>query len=111
MAIRTGQIYFVKNAKLGKANYARPCLVLRVSSNSAHVTYFSTKTELCRPIDLIVHESYSGFKESGLKETSCLIADRDVTVELSFFDQAKLLGQLAGEVRQRVEDWWGESIC
>jgi|ERR1043165_2027329 hypothetical protein len=110
MLIEAGQIYLAKNVSLGKAHYPRPCLVLRVSPGAAHVAFFSTKIELARPIDLIVHDSDSGFKGSGLKETSCLLADRDVTVDRSYVDQAKLLGRLAREVKLKVENWWGDAI-
>ena len=110
MLVKAGQIYFVKNAKLGKANYARPCLVLRVNATSAHVTYFSTKIELCRSIDLIIYDSDPGFTESGLQETSCLIADRDISVDLSVFKHAKFMGQLAHVVKNRIENWWGEAM-
>jgi hypothetical protein len=110
MAIRAGQIYLAKNAKLGKAAYPRPCLVLRTSGSDALIAYFSTKFEASLSRDLSILKTDSGFKESGLKDDSYLVGDRDVTVELIFFVHAKLLGELSGELKQRVEDWWGEPL-
>ncbi len=69
MVVRAGQIYFVKNAVLGKATYARPLLVLRVSGNAAHVTPFSTQFELKEPGDVAVYSTDEDFKKTGITMT------------------------------------------
>jgi len=93
MSIRPGQIYFAKNAQLGKAQYARPCLVMRVSSEN-----------------FAIYEGDPGFKETGLSESSYLVSSHGVPVKWTFFDQVKLLGELIPELNDRVGDWWGEPI-
>ena len=108
MQIQAGQIYFAKHAALGKAKYARPCLVMRVDSAGAVVVYFSTKFGLIEPGNFPIYDTDEGFKETGLKESSFLVSSHGVPVKLNFFDGAKLLGKLTGELRRRVEIWWGE---
>ncbi|HLX64150.1 MAG TPA: hypothetical protein VKX17_22950 [Planctomycetota bacterium] len=108
MAIQAGQIYLSKHAALGKSKYARPCLVMRVDSVGAVVVYFSTKFDLIEPGNFPIYDTDEGFKETGLKESSYLVCNHGVPVKMHFFDGAKLLGNLTGELRRRVEEWWGE---
>jgi hypothetical protein len=110
MAIRAGQIYLAKSAKLGKAAYPRPCLVLRTFGSEALIAYFSTKFDASLSRDLTILKSDAGFTQTGLKDDCYLVGDRDVTVELSFFDHAKLLGELTGDLKRRVETWWGDPL-
>ena len=108
MPLCTGQIYLAKNAALGKAKYARPCLVVRADSTGAVVVYFSTKFELIAPENFAVYDTDEGFFETGLSASSYLISNHGVPVKLSFFEGAKLLGNLTGELLRQVEAWWGE---
>ncbi len=110
MPVQAGQIYFAKNAVLGKATYARPLLVLRVRDNSALVSLFSTQFELAEPGDLEIHESDREFKQTGLKKESYLPADREFKVSLDFFKDADFLGFVSGTIKKRVGDWWGEPL-
>ena len=60
--------------------------------------------------DLSIDKTDPDFKSTGLKESSYLLADRDVAVELDFFRRAKLIGQIEGELKRKVEEWRGEPL-
>ncbi|MCY3022551.1 MAG: hypothetical protein NTW87_26525 [Planctomycetota bacterium] len=50
MSIEAGHTYFLRKAvKVSKAEYGRPCLVLRVSKHDATICYFSTKMQHLEP--------------------------------------------------------------
>jgi hypothetical protein len=108
--ISAGEIYFVPRVKLGKAEYGRPCLVLRASSSEASVCFFSTKFELLRPYEVTLYETDVDFKNSGLREASFIVHTPTPDVPLEFFKGAKLLGHATGEFKRKVENWWGVPI-
>lgn len=60
--------------------------------------------------DLLLNELDLDFRTTGLDETSYLMADREIPVELDFFDGAKLLGHVSGEMKKQIENWWGEPL-
>lgn len=108
--IEPGQIYFFPKVKVGKAEYARPGLVLRVSEFDASIAYFSTKFELKEPQEVAILDSDPEFKTSGLRE-SCYIVDQPAAdVDLDFFKGAKLRGRATGHFKKNVEEWYGASI-
>jgi hypothetical protein len=106
--IHAGQIYLAKNAQLGKAKYRRPCLVIRTNSSGAVVSYFSTKFDLMESGDLLLNKNDPNFPSTGLEDSSYLMTDRDIPVESEFFDGAKYLGCVSGDMKKKVEEWWGE---
>ena len=108
MSIRAGQIYLSKNAALGKAKYARPCLVVRVELNGAVVVYFSTKFDLFDSESFAIYDTEPDFKDTGLDESSFLVSSHGVPVKPDFFDGAILLGQVTADLKKSVEEWWGE---
>lgn len=110
MSLKAGQIYRALKARLGKADYARPFLVLRVTQWDAEICYFSTKFDLIEREDLTLNELDSDFRETGLDETSYLIFHSINTEPHEFFKTAKLLGAVTGEIRKQVEDWWGAPL-
>jgi len=72
--------------------------------------YFSTKFELLESGNFSIYETDPGFKESGLDEASYLVSNYGVPVKPSFFDEGKVLGVITGDLKRRIEDWWGEPI-
>lgn len=74
----------------------------------AVVVYFSTKFDLLDSDNFVIYDTDQGFVETGLKESSCLVSNHGVPVKMEFFDGAILFGKLTGELRRRVEEWWGE---
>ena len=108
MSIEAGQLYFLRKAvKVSKAEYGRPCLVLRVSKQDATICYFSTKMEYLEPGSVAIYATDPDFKASGLRDSSCILADLTPDVELDYFKGAKLLGRATGEFKKRVEKWYG----
>jgi len=105
--ISAGQIYFIPKVDLGKADYGRPCLVLRVSKRDATVCYFSTKIEYREPGEVAILDTDADFKASGLRNSSYIMDETTPDVALEFFKGAKLLGRATGEFKKRVEDWYG----
>jgi hypothetical protein len=110
MLITAGQIYRAKKVKLGKVEYARPLLVLRVMQTDADICYLSTKFDLIEPDDLTPNELDADFAATGLDETSYLIFHSIDTEPLEFFRNTKLLGEIRGYVRKQGEDWWGAPL-
>jgi len=107
MTIEAGQIYFLRKAvKVGKADYPRPCLVLRASKLDATICYFSTKLENRKPGDVAIEATDPDFKASGLHDSSYILGALP-DVEIEYFKGAKLLGRATGEFKKRVEDWYG----
>lgn len=111
MSIEAGQIYFMRRAvKVGKADYGRPCLVLRASSLNATVCYFSTKMDDLEPGQVTIYAADPDFKASGLRDSSCIVLDMNDDVNLEFFKGAKLLGHATGAFKKRVEEWYGAPL-
>ncbi len=108
--IQAGEIYLIpKGVRIGNAEYARPCLVLRVSKSDASVCYFSTKMEY-RDCEVALFETDPDFKESGLRAASFIIEDSLEDVKLEFFDGAKRWGRASGEFKRQAEEWYGMPI-
>jgi hypothetical protein len=105
--LAAGQIYFIPKVDLGKADYGRPCLVLRASKHDATVCFFSTKIEYREPGEVAIHAADADFKASGLRDSSYIADDLTQDVKLDYFKGAKLLGRATGEFKKRVEDWYG----
>ena len=105
--IEPGQIYFFPKAKVGRSEYPRPGLVLRVSATDATVCYFSTKFELKEAGAVVIERTDVDFKTSGLKHASYLVDQAVAEVSTHSFKGAKLLGRANGEFKKRVEDWYG----
>jgi len=110
MRIEAGQIYYAKNAVLGKATYARPILILRVSNGNALVTPFSTQLELFQLGDLKIDVSAPEYPLTGLKKESYLMNGREFRVSLDFLKDARYLGFISGSIKKSVEVWWGEEL-
>ena len=108
MTIEAGQIYFIhKSVHLGKADYGRPCLVLRVSQHDATVCYFSTKMEYLESGQVAIYASDPDFKATGLHDSSRIFGAFTPDVPLDYFQGAKLLGHATSEFKKRVENWYG----
>lgn len=108
MNIEAGQIYFLRKAvKVSRAEYGRPCLVLRASKHDATICFFSTKMQYLEPGSVAIYTADPEFKASGLSDSSCILADLTPDVGLDYFKGAKLLGCATGEFKKRVEDWYG----
>ena len=108
--IQAGQIYFVPEVELGKVNYGRPCLVLRVNAMDATVCYFSTQLDLNVGPQVMIETTDPDFPATGLSATSCIINDLVDDVPLDFFNNAKFRGDTKGEFKKRAEDWYGLPI-
>ncbi len=93
--------------KVNKANYARPCLVLRISNRDATICYFTTKLQYLEPGQPVIYNTDPDFNATGLSDSSCILADLTPDVPLSVFSGAKLLGRAIGEFKKRVEKWYG----
>jgi hypothetical protein len=108
--IRAGEIYLVQKARAFVADYARPCLVLRISNHDATVCFFSTKLDLNIGPQVVLDAGDSDFAASGLAQTSCLINNLTPDVPLSFFEGAKRLGYANGQFKINAEDFYGAPI-
>lgn len=105
--IEAGQIYFIPKVDLGKADYGRPCLVLRVSKHDVMVCFFSTKIQYRQSHEVIIEAADPDFKATGLRDSSYILNTPTPDVALEFFNGAKLLGRATGEFKKRVEEWYG----
>lgn len=106
--IQAGEIYFIpKGVVIGKVDYGRPCLVLRVSKHDATVCYFSTKTDNREPGQVAIWATDPDFKASGLRASSFIIDDFTEDVKLEFFHGAIFWGHANGQFKLDVEDWYG----
>src|ERR1019366_5300269 len=108
--IAAGQIYFLRKAVVGGANYGRPCLVLRASDHDATICFFSTKMEYREPGEVAILATDPDFKASGLRASSFIIDEASPDVELELFKGAKLLGQATGAFKRHVEEWYGAPL-
>ena len=108
--IEAGQIYFFPKVKLGKAEYGRPGLVLRVWATGASIAYFSTRFDLKEPHEVAILDTDPEFKATGLRESSYIVDQPAADVSLDFFKDAKLRGRATGHFKKYVEDWYGEPI-
>lgn len=109
MNIEPGQIYFAP-IELKQAKYARPFIVLRILAGEAIICCMSTKFELKQSTDLTLHSSEVTFPSTGLKEDSYLVFRSIHAEPLELFQTAKWLGCVEGDVKRRVEEWWGEPL-
>jgi hypothetical protein len=108
MTIEAGQIYFIrKRVPLGKADYGRPCLVLRVSGHDAVVCFFSTKMEYLETGQVTIYDSDPDFKATGLQDSSRIIGGLTPDVPLDYLKGSKLLGRATGDFKKRIEEWYG----
>src|SRR5476649_1429749 len=108
--LAAGQIYFIPKVDLGKANNGRPCLVLRASNHDATVCFFSTKIEYRERGEVVILDTDTDFKASGLRASSYIVDDLPQDVRLEYFKGAKLLGRATGDFKKRVEDWYGAPL-
>ena len=108
--IQAGQIYFIANVDLGKADYGRPCLVLRASAHDATVCYFSTKFDLNVGAQVTIDESDGDFPATGLKSSSYIMNHPIPDVPLDYFKGAKLRGHATGEFKKKIEEWYGAPL-
>jgi hypothetical protein len=107
MPIKPGQIYFLDRPRLRRATHGHPCLILRVEPAHVEICFLSTQFELKTGDDLTLNELDGGFSQTGLRESSYLVQSQIVTVPPSAFDNAQVLGCIADEVKQQVDDWYG----
>ena len=86
MSIEAGQIYFIRKVvNVGKADYPRPCLVLRASGQDATICYFSTNMEYRRPGQVAIDATDPDFKASGLRDSSFILGVL-LDVEIEYFN-------------------------
>jgi hypothetical protein len=93
--------------RLGKAAYARWCIVLEVRPDGgALVLPCSTKFQYCHAgIDFEIHDYLEGFKDTGLDESSYVI-ETDIQ-GVSPANVKKVKGRLTGDLARRFADWAG----
>ena len=108
--IESGQIYFFPRARVGRSQYPRPGLVLRVSATDATVCYFSTKFDLKESGAGVIEKTDPEFSASGLKHSSYLLEQAMAELPAHEFKGAKLLGKATGEFKKRVEEWYGAPL-
>jgi hypothetical protein len=109
MDVQGGQFYRV-HIRLREVHYARPILILQTSSGIIDICALSTKFELFEPNDLTINKLDSDFLSTGLDETCYLIFRSIRNATPQFFDDAKYLGQVTGEIKRQVENWWGAPL-
>ena len=107
--IKLGDIYFIENPRLGKSMHGHPCLVTGVTLNSVFVSFISSKFDLKGSDDLMIEKS-DGFGTTGLKFESFIIANPITAVSMTDFLDAKYLGFISGELKIKIEKWWGSKL-
>ena len=102
-----GEIYYLDDPvhRLGKSDYGRYVLVVRVDSQGAEYVFGSSKVEYARPSDFVVHKDRSEFPATGLTEDTCFILHPSRTIPISSLKMKR--GEVSGDLRRELEDWWG----
>lgn len=92
-------------ARVGHANYPRPCIVAEVlSDGTARVFYLSTKDYSERGQSFRIRSDHPDFAATGLKATSYTVFPPE-RIPISLLGSKK--GDLTGTLATEFEDWLG----
>ena len=99
-------IYQVK-AQLGFAEYARPCVVLRIEKGGTCVALISSRFDLYDPIlDFVIEKVHPDFLQTGL-DRRCYIMGSTFPKQ----NEADFIckrGSLSGSLLDDFLEWYGE---
>ena len=110
MITKAGDIYFIDDPRLGKSEHGHPCLVTGFNSELVFICFISSKLELKTFDDLIIEKVERGFETTGLTCDSINIANPITDVPKKKFSKAKYKGYISGDLKQRIERWWGSPL-
>ena len=108
--VKPGEIYFVKNAKLGSCLDGRPCVVLAVRGETSLVYYLSSQFDSSADAEITLLKTDPDFAASGLKKDSYIPAIDEVRKPTAEFEKAKLLGHATGEFKKKIEALYGAPL-
>lgn len=108
--VKSGEIYLLKETRLGLCRDGRPCLVLQVHKTTAVICFFSTQLGLMEGNEISLYKTDDGFAESGLDRDSYIVNFRQREIPISILANSKRMGCAAGEFKKKVEEWYGASI-
>jgi len=107
---RQGDIWFLEYPRLRKADHGHYVLVTQIT-RSGNLTFNYIATDSTSFQDFPMSDRFTEFRHTGLSHTSHLLREDVQRMEITEFKkQAKYRGQITGELKARIEDWWGEPI-
>ena len=109
---KSGDIFELSLPKLRQSGHRHPAIFLRASTTHATFTFLSSEFSLCREgKDFPIRkedEDVAEFSATGLTKSSYLIdSEVEFDVPLANFS-GKYRGRISGNLKLRIEDWWGE---
>ena len=107
---KSGEIYFIEDPRLGKSQHGHPCLVTGFNSTLVFICFITSKLETKGFDDLLVKKSEPGFETTGLSCDSLIIANPITDVAKITFGKAKYKGYISGNLKKRIEQWWGSPL-
>ena len=100
----------LRRPRLRSSSHDHPALVIRVSPTTVAVNFMSSDYELFDDNhDLTINTDDDGFDITGLDRKTYFIFGAVNEGPHAFFE-GHLIGRIEGEIKQQVEDWWGEAI-
>ena len=107
---KPGDIYLLKNARLGSCLDARPCVVLAVHGDKALVCYLSAQFDCAKSGNVTLLRTDPEFAASGLKKDSYIPDYREIQISIDALTPGMRLGKATGRFKAKIELLFGAPL-
>jgi hypothetical protein len=104
-----GEIWLVINPRLPGAEDPHYAVITAVTRDLIYLHFITTDGDVARDDDFRLAQDMEDFKDTGLSHSCHIRQQFFYGVALKSLN-AKYRGRLTGEVKKKVEDWFGEKL-